>query len=93
MGSSITCRFGPLIRYWCMRFESKHSYFKDLAHRVKCFKNIAKTMAERHQYLVAYYLNCNSGKSPFYKEPETGVGMYLCACSGVCGIQYVFLFV
>ena len=68
-------RFGPLVRCWCMRFESKHSYFKDLAHRVKCFKNIAKTMAERHQHLVAYYNNCSPGKSPYCKETDTGVGM------------------
>ena len=27
-------RFGPPVRFWCMRFEGKHSYFKDLAHRI-----------------------------------------------------------
>ena len=31
-------RCGPLSRFWCMRFESKHNYFKNLAHRVGCFK-------------------------------------------------------
>ena len=47
------CRYGPLVRSWCMRFEGKHNYFKDLAHRVKCFKNIAKSLASRHQRLVS----------------------------------------
>ena len=58
-----------------MRFESKHSYFKDLAHRVKCFKNIAKTLAFHHQNLITYYLNSSSESSPFCKEIETGAGM------------------
>lgn len=75
---SYLCRYGPLVRYWCMRFESKHSYFKDLSHRVKSFKNIAKTLATHHQYLVTYYLNSGSaaGKSPFCKETEVGVGTH-----------------
>ena len=38
-----------------MRFEAKHSYFKSLAHKVKCFKNIAKTLAELHHNLMCYY--------------------------------------
>ena len=43
---SLMKRFGPLLHLWCMRFEAKHNYFKDLAHHVKCFKNIPKTMAQ-----------------------------------------------
>ena len=41
------------------RFEAKHNYFKSLAHKVKCFKNIAKTLAERHQHLMCYYASSN----------------------------------
>lgn len=67
------CRYGPLVRYWCMRFEGKHAYFKDLAHRVKCFKNIPKTMAYRHQRSTCYYINGSRG-SPFYKESKTSPG-------------------
>ena len=48
-------RCGPLSRFWCMRFESKHNYFKDLAHRVRCFKNIPKTLANHHQRLTCLY--------------------------------------
>ena len=50
-------RCGPLSRFWSMRFESKHSYFKDIARRVKCFINIPKTLASHHQQLMCYYLN------------------------------------
>ena len=26
-----TCRCAPLVHVWCMRYESKHAYFKQLA--------------------------------------------------------------
>ena len=51
------CRCGPMTRYWCMRFEGKHNYFKDLAQRTKCFKNITKSLSHRHQRLVCYHLS------------------------------------
>ena len=41
--------FGPLINCWTMRFEAKHSYFKDVSQRSKNHRNVCKTMAERHQ--------------------------------------------
>ena len=41
-------------KYWCMRYEAKHSYFKDVAQKTKCFKNIPKSLAERHQSLLCY---------------------------------------
>lgn len=50
-------RCGPVRNFWSMRFESKHSYFKDIARRVKCFKNIPKTLATHHQLLMCYHLN------------------------------------
>lgn len=67
-------RFGPLVCYWCMRFEGKHNYFKDLAHRVKCFKNIPKTMASQHQRMMCYHLN--SGFSPYSKQNNYGPGIF-----------------
>lgn len=57
-----------------MNFESKHNYFKDLAHRVKCFKNISKTMAERHQEFVCYLINSGTNCSPFLTDSKTGTG-------------------
>ncbi len=44
-------KFGPLIRLWTMRFESKHSYFKRCARNLKNFKNLCLTLSERHQLL------------------------------------------
>lgn len=32
-----------------MRFEAKHSYFKDMACKIKNFKNLPLSLAERHQ--------------------------------------------
>ena len=41
-------RFGPLVRHWTMRFEAKHSYFKQLAHSMGNFVNITYSLATRH---------------------------------------------
>lgn len=45
-------KFGPLIRSWCMRFEGKHAYFKDLAKKIKNFKNIPYSLAQKNQKVV-----------------------------------------
>lgn len=52
--SDLTLQFGPLIRIWTMRFESKHSYFKRCIRASKNFRNITKSLSERHQLLQAY---------------------------------------
>lgn len=44
-------QFEPLIRFWTMRLESKHSYFKNVVRHTRNFKNVTKTCTERHQYL------------------------------------------
>ncbi|XP_076061632.1 uncharacterized protein LOC143037380 [Oratosquilla oratoria] len=48
-------RFGPLIRLWTMRFESKHSYFKKCARGLHNLKDLPKSLAKRHQLLQAFY--------------------------------------
>ncbi|CAF0761503.1 unnamed protein product [Didymodactylos carnosus] len=40
---------GPPIRYWCMRFEAKHLYFKQITLRSFNFKNPSLTLAKRYQ--------------------------------------------
>jgi hypothetical protein len=55
-----------------MRFEGKHNYFKDLAHRIKSFKNVPKTMATRHQLLMCYYRSSSVDSSIFYKDTNSG---------------------
>lgn len=52
--ADLTLQFGPLIRTWTMRFESKHSYFKRCIRASKNFMNISKSLSERHQLLQAY---------------------------------------
>ena len=64
----------PVSRLWCMRFEAKHSYFKMLAHRVRNFRNIPKTLACRHQRLMCYYLH-HPDSSVLLKGMKTGKGM------------------
>ena len=57
-----------------MRFEAKHRYFKWLATYIGNFKNVAYTMATRHQGQQCYYSNVNKeGSSSFLNRP-TSVG-------------------
>lgn len=46
-------QFGPLTRLWTMWFESKHTYFKQCARKLRNL-NVCATLAERHQLLQAY---------------------------------------
>lgn len=49
---------GPPVRYWCMRFEARHKFFKDVASQSHCYVNISKTLAKRFQLSVAHnFLN------------------------------------
>ena len=57
---SLTLQFGPLISVWAMRFESKHSYFKQCARLCKNFKCICYTLSNKHQLLQAYMLSSNT---------------------------------
>ena len=43
--------------YCTLRFESKHSYFKTVTHQGRNFKNVCKSLAEKHQLLQAYYMS------------------------------------
>ena len=65
----IISSFGPPIRYWTMRFEAKHQYFKDLARKLKNFKNLPHTLATRCQTLQAVSLS-----SSFFQLSEMHCG-------------------
>lgn len=41
--------YGPLRHLWCMRFESKHQYFKSVISSLGNYINVTSTMACRHQ--------------------------------------------
>ncbi len=48
--------FGPPVSFWTMRFEAKHSFFKQVARHTNCFKNITKTLARKHQLMVGQFM-------------------------------------
>ena len=50
----LTLEFGPLIRYWTLRFESKHSYFKKRCRSAGNFRNVTKMLSQQHQLFQAY---------------------------------------
>ena len=49
------CRFGPLVQYWYMRYEAKHSFFKKMASIIGNYTNLPYTLAKRHQQQQCYH--------------------------------------
>lgn len=64
--------FGPLIHCWSVRFEGKHSFFKEIVRRTKNRKNLCKTMAMRHQYFQSAWSATQSFLSGISHEPFNG---------------------
>ena len=56
-------RFGPLVGQWTMRFEAKHSFFKQVARHTNCFRNVPLTLAFKHQQMIAYHITASHLKS------------------------------
>ena len=81
----ILFRCGPPVTFWCMRFEGKHSYFKNAACRVRCFRNITKTLATWHQKDLCYRFNKFSS-SQLLKQTSDGPGTCMCK-SSILGIK------
>lgn len=55
-------QFDPLIRVWSMRFESKHTFFKNAVRRLRNLRNISGTLSKKHelyQYLLRSGYNLN----------------------------------
>ena len=55
---------GPLRNLWCMRFEGKHQYFKKMAVVSNNHKNIALTLAKRHQMRQCWELSSDDLLQP-----------------------------
>ncbi len=49
--------YGPPTKFWCMRYEAKHAYFKKIATRSNNFKNLSKTLSNRHQFRQCLFLS------------------------------------
>ena len=45
--------YGPPRYSYCMPFEAKHQYFKNIQKTTKNFKNITHTLSKRHQFNIA----------------------------------------
>jgi len=69
-------RFGPMVRSWCMRYEAKHRYFKQIAGILGNFTNMAFSLAVRHQQLQCLKLGSTGNfSSEFLHKPvEIGTG-------------------
>lgn len=52
--------FGPLRHHSTMRFEGKHGFFK--SQKLTNFKNLPKTLAQRHQLWVTYNMSGYAGE-------------------------------
>ena len=46
--------FGPLVSLWTMRFEAKHSFFKQAVRHTNNFRNVLMSFASKHQMRMAY---------------------------------------
>lgn len=62
----LTRHFGPLVHLWTMGFEGKHRFFKRVIHDTHNFKNVLKTLATRHQHMMAYHFS-----APIFFRPHT----------------------
>lgn len=45
--------FGPLLRVWTLRFESKHCFFKQFMRLLRNFKNVTLSLTEKHELFQA----------------------------------------
>ncbi len=62
----LTKCFGPLVHLLTMRFEGKHHFFKRVILDTHNFKNVLKTLATRHQHMMAYHFS-----APMFFRPHT----------------------
>ncbi len=56
--------FGPLCDVWTMRFEGKHKFFKKVIRDAQNYRNVALTLAVKHQKAVSYHLDSSSFFKP-----------------------------
>ena len=81
---------GPLVAFWCMRFEAKHSYFKQISHSIGNFINLPLTLASRHQQSQCLSLNSSNYLYPKVVTPDK-VKM-LTVKNILCKSQFMMLF-
>jgi len=62
---------GPLIRHMCMRFESKHSFFKQWSSKLN-FKNVCKSLVNHNQLFECCQNEMGTEHPIFVHERELG---------------------
>lgn len=62
---------GPLTRHMCMRFESKHCYFKQWSSKLN-YRNVCKSLANHNQILESCQNEMHTGHPIFAHEKELG---------------------
>ena len=103
-GSEIL-KHGPLRHCWTMRYESKYSFLKGTIRENKNFRNIAKTIARKHQLHMAFVLHsptfmCCNGVQCFKLLEEWSFpamignelqkqGFRIGKCAEVGGVAYI----
>ena len=65
----IIMSIGPLVNFWCMRFEAKHAYFKSLKNTCN-FKNITLSLSRRHQKWLCANLLASSEDHDYEYGPQ-----------------------
>lgn len=65
--------FGPLVALWTMRFEAKHSFFKQVVRHTNCFKNIPRSLATKHQFMLAYHTHASNFKKSSLEVTDVSV--------------------
>lgn len=74
------------MRHWTMRFEAKHSYFKQLTHSLGNFINLPYSLASHHQQYQCY-LNTSTHK--LQNDLDVGPGYYIIIIS--CFINPLYI--
>ncbi|KAJ7998220.1 hypothetical protein DPEC_G00220330 [Dallia pectoralis] len=77
--SRLMTMFGPLRSLWCMRFEGKHQYFKNIASNCRNFINIASTLSNRHQLKQFWEFSSNNFLDDFEKVPRSSTSTPFCS--------------
>ena len=73
--SRLLLMFGPLRPLWCMRFESKHQYFKNIVENCRNFVNITATLSSRHQMKQCWEFSSNSLLGDFDYTLSKGISL------------------
>ena len=63
-----------MVRSWCMRYEAKHRYFKQLAGILGNFTNVAYSLAARHQRLQCLKVNSSGNFCGEFLQKPVQIG-------------------